>query len=477
MNKLLKIKSKWTNMSPVAKASMALMFAKFFQKGLAMISGPIFTRIMSQSEYGIISTFLSWQSVLYIVATLNMDSGCFNNGMIDFKKERHSFTFSIMCLANLCTLICAGIYILFYNQLSPLIEMPDILMVVMFLYFMFLPAYNYWMGKQRFEYKYKATTIIMVVSSVLSTALAIVGVLLVDDNQKAVTKILIAESVSIAIGMFFFVYTIVKAKGKLKVSMWKYAISFNLPLIPHYLSMYVLSSSDRIMITKLVDSSATAIYNVAYTVATIMLIFWNSVDASYAPWIYQKMHDNDTKSIKNRGNQILSVFAILSLLCTLFAPEIIAILAPSSYSSGVYVVPSVAAGVFFTACYSLYMRIELYLKKTKIVMVATCATAVLNIILNYIFINMFGFIAAGYTTLVCYALLALFHYINLKRLGYGNIYDNKFIFIMSLVVLIASVAVTLVYSFTIVRYILILVIVALMIYKRKMIIGLLKRGK
>lgn len=476
-NACFKIKDKWSDMSPVAKASMALMFAKFFQKGLGMISGPIFTRIMSQSEYGVISTFMSWQSVLYIVATLNMDSGCFNNGMLDFKKERNSFSFSIMCLANLCTLVCAGTYILFYNQLSKLLEMPDILMVIMFLYLLFMPGYNYWMGKQRFEYKYKSTTIIMLVSSILSTVLAIVGVLLVDDNQKAVAKIIIAESVSISIGIFFFAYTIVKAKGKFKISFWKYALSFNLPLIPHYLSMYVLSSSDRIMISKLVDTGVTAIYNVAYTVATIMLIFWNSVDASYAPWIYQKMHDNDTKSIKKRGNQILVAFATLSLLCTLFAPEIIAVLAPPSYSSGVYVVPSVAAGVFFTACYSLYMRIELYLKKTKVVMVATCATAVLNLVLNYIFISMFGFIAAGYTTLVCYALLALFHYINLKRLGYGNIYDNKFIFMMSLIVLIVSVVVTVVYSFTAIRYILILVIISLMIYKRDMIVGLLKRGK
>ena len=186
MNKLM---NKWSNMSPVAKASMALVFAKFFQKGLAMLSGPIFTRMMSQTEYGIISTFLSWQTVLYIVATLNMDCGCFNNGMIDFKKERSSFTFSIMCLANLCTLVCAGIYIIFYNQLSPLLEMPDILMIVMFLYFFFVPAYNYWMAWQRFEYKYKATTIIMIVSSVLSTALAIIGVMMVNDDQKAITKV------------------------------------------------------------------------------------------------------------------------------------------------------------------------------------------------------------------------------------------------------------------------------------------------
>lgn len=42
------------NLSPAVKASMALLFANLVLKGLSMISGPIFTRIMSTSEYGVV---------------------------------------------------------------------------------------------------------------------------------------------------------------------------------------------------------------------------------------------------------------------------------------------------------------------------------------------------------------------------------------------------------------------------------------
>lgn len=475
LNYLVKNKEKWNAMSPVAKSSMAMVFAKFVQKGLSMICGPIFTRIMPTSEYGIISTFTSWQSVLYIIATLNMASGVFNNGMIDFKKDRESFTYSIMCLANLCTFVCMGVYFLFYKWLNPLIDMPVSLMVVMFLYFIFTPAYNYWMGKERFEYKYKAITIVTIVTSLLSLVLSVVGVLMASDHNKAVTKVIAAESVSIGIGVFFFVSIILKAKGKIKFAYWKYALTFNLPLIPHYLSMYVLSCSDRIMISKLINTSATAIYNVAYTVAGIMLIFWNAVDASYAPWIYQQMEQKNYKSIKVRGNQVLLFFAGLTILCTLFAPEIIRILAPVSYYSGIYVIPSVAAGVFFTACYSLYMRLELYLKKTKFVMAATCSAAVLNLILNYIFIPKFGFIAAGYTTLVCYGLLAFFHYCCIKHLGYEHVYDNKRVLGLSCLVVLITVIISEIYSFIIIRYILILALGLMMIIKRKEIVKMLKK--
>ena len=61
------------------------------------------------------------------------------------------------------------------------------------------------------------------------------------------------------------------------------------------------------------------------------------------------------------------------------------------------------------------MRIELFYKKTTFATVASTIAAVSNIILNYIFIKLFGFVAAGYTTMVCYALLALLHYINVKN--------------------------------------------------------------
>ena len=65
------------------------------------------------------------------------------------------------------------------------------------------------------------------------------------------------------------------------------------------------------------------------------------------------------------------------------------ILAPDSYKAGIYAIPAIAGGVYFTAVYSLYMRIELFYKKTTFATVASTIAAVSNIILNYIFIKLF----------------------------------------------------------------------------------------
>ena len=74
--------------SPAAKASIALLLSNMILKGLSLISGPVFTRIMTTEQYGVVSVFLSWESLLSVIVTLNLSSGVFNNGMLDFKDNR-----------------------------------------------------------------------------------------------------------------------------------------------------------------------------------------------------------------------------------------------------------------------------------------------------------------------------------------------------------------------------------------------------
>lgn len=477
MSRIKKMLDKYKKMSPVAKTSMALIIARFFQKGLSLITGPIFTRIMSSSEYGIISTFTTWQMILLIVATLNMSSGVFNNGMVEFKEDRSRFIFSILLLANTCTLICGAVYLIFYQWLTPIVNLPDSLMIIMMIYFFTFPAYSYWLGRMRFEYRYRSVLILTIVVSLCSTIGAIVLVLLANDSEKSVAKIFATESVMIVVGIIFYVYTIIKAKGKVNFRYWKYALAINLPLVPHYLSMHVLSGSDKIMITNMVNTSATAIYNVSYTVAALLLVFWDAVDAAYAPWIYQKMEAKDYKALQKRAQTMMVLFAIFALLITLFAPEIIRILGPEEYYEGVYIIPSVVSGVFFTAVFTFYMRVELYLKKSTTIMIGTVIAAGLNLLLNWIFIPMFGYWAAGYTTLVCYMLLAFFHAMNLKRLGYGNVYNNKIIAVLSVALCTIIIACMITYQFPVIRYCLIAVLLAITIIKRKLIISMIKGNK
>lgn len=468
---------KFKTASPAVKASMALLFANLVLKGLSLISGPIFTRIMSTEQYGIVSTFTSWESLLTVIITLNLSAGVFNNGMLDFKEDRDAFQFSLLAVSSSMAVVGFIIFIIFKNPLLQLFELPALAVYLMLLKFLFVPAYSYWSGRQRYEYKYKALAIITIVNAVLSMAIGIIGVLHVDDSHAAITRIVAMEGVSITIGIVFFFIIGFRARFRINKDYCIYALKFNVPLVPHYLSMYVLSSSDRIMITKMINASATAIYSVAYTVASVITIVWQSIDASLSPWIYEKLGKGEKAPVRKVTTEIVLLFAGMCLGCTLLAPEIMTILAPASYSSGIYVIPPVSAGVFFTAMYSIYMRIELFYKQTGFATVATSIAAILNIILNWIFIQIFGAVAAGYTTMICYALLALFHYVNVKRRGYSDITNNRMFFILSMAVIVGSIIISLLYSHLVVRLSLIAIATSIAIWKRNTIIGLLKIKK
>lgn len=69
---------------------------------------------------------------------------------------------------------------------------------------------------------------------------------------------------------------------------WKYALHYNIPLIPHYLSQQVLNQADRLMINRMCGSAQTAIYTVAYQIAMVLNIVTTAIESSFTPWAYQK---------------------------------------------------------------------------------------------------------------------------------------------------------------------------------------------
>lgn len=470
-----KLNKKYKNASPAAKASMAFLVANLVQKGISMISGPVFTRLMPQEQYGIVSTFQSLQTLLATFITLNLNQGVFNNGMLDYKGKRDEFLFSLLSISSVISIVSTVVFQVFINNIEGYFGMPAIFIYIMMLYFLFVPAYQLWAGRQRYEFKYKILTSITMGIAVLSLLIGIVLVVNSPSDRTALARVCAIEGVQIAVGIGCYVVLAIKSRFKIKIEYCIYALKFNLPLIPHYLSLYVLASSDRIMITKMIDTAATAIYSVSYTVASVIQIIWSSIEASLSPWIYERLEIGDKQAVKRVTLQILVFFAVMCLASTLFAPEIMSILAPASYRDGIYVIPSVAGGVFFIAEYTLYIRIALFHKKIKFATLASVCAAVLNIVLNYVFIAKFGYIAAGYTTMVCYIVLTLLHYLNVKSKGIEDAINNWGVLLLSIIVTLVSGSISVLYDYWVLRYVVISMLLILFVIKRRTILGLLKK--
>lgn len=173
---------------------------------------------------------------------------------------------------------------------------------------------------------------------------------------------------------------------------------------------------------------------------------------------------------------------LISAVFTAFAPEVIYIMAPAQYHEAIYVIPPVSASSYFTFLYNIFSIVGLYYEKTKKIMWASVSGAILNLVLNAICIPIFGYIAAAYTTLVCYMFFSFAHYLIMKSICKANldgveIYDMKFILLMSAVMIALTIIFTLTYSNSLIRYAIILVLAVIIFVQRKVLLNTMKELK
>ena len=468
-----KIFDKYKSLPVQVKASLWFLICAFLQKGISMITTPIFTRIMTTDEYGQLGVFSSWFGIVSIFVCLNLFYGVHSQGIVKFSEERAQFTSSLQGLTTVLVSVWTIIYLLFRDFWNQLFSLTTIQMLFMMLLIWTSAVFNFWANEQRLTYSYRTLVIVTIFVSLAKPALEIMLVLHSDDKVTArILGMVIVELMAYA-----WMYVIQMKNGKKFYSkkFWSYALGFNLPLVPHYLSQTVLNSSDRIMIQRMVGDSEAGIYNLAYSLSLIMTLFNTALLQTLNPWIYQKIKEKKHKDIAPIAYVTLIIIATVNLLLILLAPEAVAIFAPKSYQEAIYVIPPVAMSVFFMYAYDLFAKFAFYYEKTTVIMIASVSGAALNLILNYVFIKAFGYMAAGYTTLVCFIVYAVVHYMFMRKVcrdccNEDYPYETRKIMVIMIPFLLAGFILLATYHFPAVRYgIVALAVIVAVIFRKKII--------
>nr|WP_304358187.1 oligosaccharide flippase family protein [Clostridium paraputrificum] len=451
---------------PVAmKATLAFLFCNIIQKSISLITVPIFTRMLTTEQFGLYSVYTSWLSIFTLITTLNLNFGVFNKGMTKFKKDKDGYTLTMQTLTTIITTIVLIIYLIFRNSINAITELSTFITLAMLVELYFTPAISFWLIRQRYDFKYKMVIIITLMISVGNALLGVFAVIMSDD--KGIARILSCVIIQICFGLGLYIYNLIKGK---KIFNWKYArfaLVFNIPLIPHYMSTYILDQSDRIIIQKLCGVADAGIYSVAYSAATVIKIVTNSINNSLIPWQYRKLENKEYSELENKTFPIICTIAAILIVFVAFAPEVMKILASKEYYGAVKVIPPVACSTFFIFLYGLFGNIEFFYDANKFTMYISILGAIVNIVLNYLFIPKLGFIAAAYTTLICYIIFTLLHYIYMNKVTKKKIgiviFNSKKIFIVSFLFTLGSLVMSLLYENIIIRYLIIILVMTIMI--------------
>ena len=477
MNKIGNGIKKYRDFPVQVKASIWFLLCSFLQKGISTITTPIFTRLLSTAEYGQYNVFNSWLSIVTIFVTLNLSYGVYTQGLIKFEDERDVFSSSLQGLTLALVAVWTLVYILFHDFCNHLFSLTTVQMLSMLVMIWATAVFGFWAAEQRVLYKYQT---LVAVTAIVSIAKPVVGIVFVIQAEDKVTArilgLVLVELVGYT-GLFF--QQIKHGKKLYSAKFWKYAVGFNLPLIPHYLSQTVLNSADRIMIKAMVGSEEAGIYSLAYSISLIMTLFNTALMQTISPWIYQKIKSKKAEEIAPIAYTTLLLIAVVNIVLIAFSPEAVAVFAPKEYYDAIYVIPPVAMSVFFMYSYDLFAKFAFYYEKTNFVMIASVTGAVLNVVLNYIFIGKFGYVAAGYTTLVCYIIYAMAHYAFMNKVcdqecGGLRPYKLKYILEISIGFIFVGFILLLTYRTIWMRYGVVFTMIAIMAVCRKKVLRSIK---
>ena len=465
--------NKFKNMPENLKATLVFAIASFATSGINYLTTPIFTRLLSGAEYGTVAVYNSWYAIVRVFASMTLIfPGILNVGLYDHSENRWRYLSSMLGITSLCSVLLGILYALCPELFQRLLGLDGSLMVLMLLSCFALPATTMWTMKQRYEYRYKSTFFVSVGSAVLAQAVAVAAVMAARENLDHV-RLWSAGLVNMAVGLALFAHILRKGRVFVDLPLWKKTFLVALPLIPHYLGGELLSSMDKIMIDALVGKQEAGIYALAAILSAIGILLWRALSVMFNPFVNAKLGSREFTRIREAVKPLMLVVGVLCVIASLAAPEIIRVLATEEYLAGIYVVPPVAAGIFIHAMYDTFAAVSFFHKKSTRIMTATLTAAAVNLVGNYVFIKAFGYIAAGYTTLLSNLVLTAMHYRSARLIEPEEIYDPRFSLRSVALVTAGCLLCNLLYPFTILRYVLIAALLGFIVLKRKAVIDML----
>lgn len=381
----------------LGRNTVIFAFGTLGSKAISILMLPLFTRVMTDAEFGKVDLLSTSISLLLPLFTLNIAESVFRFAL---DKPSASDTKTFFSSAFIINFLGFVVLIL----LSPLLHNTIPTPLLFFFYSIFLlQSFNKLF--RVFIRGLKKITLFAVSDIVNTVVFAATGIWLVGYVKLGITGYFVSQIVALSVST-----AIVFALGEI----WKYLevhsistqkmrlmVKYSLPLVPNALAWWIISASDRYLLALFIGFEATGIYAVAHRFPLLLGIF---SDVFYQAWQITSIEQYDNKDRNAVYSNVFkylytSLFLILTMI-SFFLKPLIEWFVGEGFAGAWKYSSFLMIAIVFQAFSSFTGVGYLAAKRTKGALTSTLISSSLNITLNLVLIPAFGMQGAAISTLV-----------------------------------------------------------------------------
>lgn len=384
------------------------VFGQVVSKGLSFALVPLFTRTLTQADYGLLAICTALVSGLVPVLSLGLPMALARfYAIARDSRERRALVGSLTWATVAVLLVGGGLVELGSSALgaratlgvswAPALRLT--LWCALLGMFAALPVSLVQIAERTAAY-----ALLMYGQPVVRVGLS---VLLVVVLRGGLVGVLLAMVLSYVLLLPVYVWILVKDGGvALDRAALRRSLMFGLPLVPHNVAHWVLNLSDRVVIQPVVTAADMALYALAFQVAQIVALGTASVNDAMMPFLLNRASGPDARAVFSQVARWYTLGSgVLTVLVIAAAGPLVAILAPAHYAPATGLVAPLAVGYLLLGLYFL-PRHSLFIAGRSIA-IGLCSTvsAAFNVAWNLVLTPRLGIAAAAWGTTVSYLLL------------------------------------------------------------------------
>lgn len=386
--------------SEFLKSSAIYSFAVFLSRGLAVLLLPIYTALLTPSEFGLFDLMVVVTSIINLTIALEITQGIARFLYEQEEdRERSEYTSSALWFTIICYLVFTCIFLINKDFISFAMGFHfdnNTLFYYFVIYIVTHGLFNFFQNQLRWEGLPYSYLFLLLSHSVFTLVLTFFVTRFFEVPLMGILlSIILGNVVGTVFGVMQTKHRIIFAISYSKLIEM---LRFSAPLVLSSVAIWISLFVDRFMINKMLDISAVGIYGFNNRIAGYGALLLVGFSTAITPLIYKNAKNKSTPS--HVGN-IFRLYVILSLIILSFyhsfGTDISRFFGSSDFFASKYVLVMLVVGILISKLNVYAPGISLA-KKSHLFIYLYFMGAGGNIGLNYILIPIFGISGAAFAT-------------------------------------------------------------------------------